>query len=75
MEIEVAGQRGIRVTEAERNLQRAEAGFQDFARTLRSRLARSFYQAVVARERFALQRRIEELNRNLLCGGLGTLLT
>ena len=66
MELEVAGQRGLRITEAERNLQRAEAGFQDFARTFRGRLARAFYQAVAARERLALQRRIEELNRNLL---------
>ena len=54
------------IAEAERNLQRAEAGFQDFARTFRGRLARAFYQAVAARERLALQRRIEELNRNLL---------
>jgi cobalt-zinc-cadmium efflux system outer membrane protein len=66
MELEVAGQRGLRVTEAERNLQRAEAGFQDFARTFRAKLARAFYQAVAARERLALQRRIEELNKNLL---------
>ena len=66
MELEVAGQRGLRIAEAERNLQRAEAGFQDFARTFRGRLARAFYQAVAARERLALQRRIEELNRNLL---------
>ena len=29
MELEVAGQRGLRIGEAERNLQRAEAGFQD----------------------------------------------
>lgn len=66
MELEIAGQRGLRVTEAERNLQRAEAGFQDFARTFRGKLARAFYQSVAARERLALQRRIEELNRNLL---------
>ena len=66
MELEVAGQRGLRVTEAERNLQRAEAGFQDFARTFRGKLARAFFQAVAARERLALQKRIEELNRNLL---------
>ena len=66
MELEVAGQRGLRIAEAERNLLRAEAGFQDFARTFRGRLARAFYQAVAARERLALQRRIEELNRNLL---------
>lgn len=35
MELEVAGQRGLRIGEAERNLQKAEAGFQDFARTFR----------------------------------------
>lgn len=66
MEFEVAGQRGLRVTEAERNQQKAEAGFQDFARMFSGRLARAFYQAVAARDRLALQRRIEELNRNLL---------
>lgn len=66
MEVEVAGQRGIRITEAERNLQRAEAGFQDFARTFRGNFARAFYHAVAARERLALQRRIDDLNRNLL---------
>ena len=66
MEVEVAGQRRIRITEAERNLQRAEAGFQDFARTFRGKLARAFYHAVAARERLALQRRIDDLNRNLL---------
>ncbi len=66
MELEVAGQRGLRIGEAERNLQKAEAGFQDFARTFRGRLARAFFQAVAARERLALQRSIEELNRNLL---------
>ena len=66
MELEVAGQRGLRITEAERNLQKVEAGFQDFARTFKGKLARAFYQAVAARERLALQRRIEELNRNLL---------
>ena len=66
MELEVAGQRGLRVTESERNLQRVEAGFQDFTRMFRGKLARAFYQAVAARERLALQRRIEELNRNLL---------
>jgi cobalt-zinc-cadmium efflux system outer membrane protein len=66
MELEVAGQRGARTTEAEINLQRVEAGFQDFARTFRGRLARAFYQSVFARERLALQRRIENLNRTLL---------
>jgi cobalt-zinc-cadmium efflux system outer membrane protein len=66
MELEVAGQRGARITEAERNLQKVEAGVQDFARTFRGKLARAFYQAVFARERLALQTRVEDLNRNLL---------
>jgi cobalt-zinc-cadmium efflux system outer membrane protein len=66
MEVEIAGQRGVRITEAERNVRRAEAGFQDFGRTFRGNLARAFYQAVVARERLALQRRIEKLNRTLV---------
>lgn len=66
MEVEVAGQRGKRISEAERNLERTEAGFRDFSRTFRGKLARAFYQAVFARERLALQRRIEDLNRNLL---------
>lgn len=65
MEIEVAGQRGTRITEAERNLQRVEASFQNFVRTFRGRLARAFYEAVFARERLALQRRVENLNRAL----------
>jgi cobalt-zinc-cadmium efflux system outer membrane protein len=66
MELEVAGQRGLRVTEAERNLQKVEAGFQDFARTSRAKLARAFYQALYARERLTLQRRVENLNRTLV---------
>jgi cobalt-zinc-cadmium efflux system outer membrane protein len=66
MEIEVAGQRGVRITEAERNLQRAEAAFSDFARTFTAKLGRAFYDAIFARERSALQRRIENLNSRLL---------
>jgi cobalt-zinc-cadmium efflux system outer membrane protein len=66
MEVEIAGQRGARITEAERSLQRAEAGFQDFVRTFRGNLARAFYQVVVAQERLALQWRIENLNRSLV---------
>ena len=66
MEVEVAGQRGLRVAEAERNLQKIEAGFQDFARTFRAKLGRAFYQALFARERLVLQRRVENLNRTLV---------
>jgi len=66
MELEVAGQRGLRIAESERNLQRAEAAYTDFARTFTAKLARAFYQALVARERLALLRRVEDLNRRLL---------
>jgi len=66
MELEVAGQRGLRIAESERNLQRAEATYTDFARTFTAKLARAFYQALVARERLALLRRVEDLNRRLL---------
>jgi cobalt-zinc-cadmium efflux system outer membrane protein len=66
VELEVAGQRGLRITEAERNLQRAEATYTDFARTFTAKLARAFYQALFARERLALLRRVEDLNRRLL---------
>lgn len=66
MELEVAGQRGARVTEAERNLQRAEASFSDFARTFTAKLGRAFYDAIFARERSVLLRRIENLNSRLL---------
>ncbi|HWP22892.1 MAG TPA: TolC family protein [Candidatus Binatia bacterium] len=66
MEVEIAGQRAARITEAENNLKKAEAGFQNFIRTFRAKIARAFYHAVLARERLALQRRIENLNRTVL---------
>jgi outer membrane protein, heavy metal efflux system len=65
MELEVAGQRGKRIEEAERNLEKAEASFRDFQRSFRAKLARAFYEAVFTRERLALQRRVENLNRSL----------
>lgn len=66
MEVEVAGQRGLRIGEAERNLQKAEAAFKDFSRNVTARLARAFYQALFMRERLALLRRVENLNLRLL---------
>jgi cobalt-zinc-cadmium efflux system outer membrane protein len=66
MELEVAGQRGLRIAEAERNLQRAEATYRDFTRTFTAKLARAFFQALFARERLALLKRVEDLNRRLL---------
>ena len=65
MELEVAGQRGLRIGEAEKNLQRAEAAYKDFARTFTAKLARAFYQALFARERVSLVRRVESLNQRL----------
>jgi outer membrane protein, heavy metal efflux system len=66
VELEVAGQRGLRIAEAQRNLQRAEATHKDFSRTFTAKLARAFYQALFARERLTLLRRVEELNRRLV---------
>ena len=66
LELEVAGQRGLRVAEAKRNLRMAEATYRDFARMFTAKLARAFYQALVARERLALLKRVEDLNRRLL---------
>jgi cobalt-zinc-cadmium efflux system outer membrane protein len=66
MELEVAGQGSLRIMEAERNLQMAEATYRDFARTFTAKLARAFYQALVERERLMLLRRVEDLNRRLL---------
>jgi outer membrane protein, heavy metal efflux system len=65
MELEVAGQRGLRIGEAEKNLQRAEATVKDFARTFTAKLARAFYQALFGRERVSLLRRVESLNQRL----------
>jgi cobalt-zinc-cadmium efflux system outer membrane protein len=65
MELEVAGQRGLRIGEAEKNLQRAEAAFKDFSRTFTAKIARAFYQALFARERVFLLRRVEGLNQRL----------
>jgi outer membrane protein, heavy metal efflux system len=66
LELEVAGQRGLRIAEAERNVQRAEASYRDFARTFTAKLARVFYQALFVRERLTLLRSVEELNRRLV---------
>jgi len=65
LELEVAGQRDLRIGEAEKNLQRAEASFQDYARTFTAKIARAFYQALFARERVSLLRRVESLNQRL----------
>jgi cobalt-zinc-cadmium efflux system outer membrane protein len=66
MELEVAGQRGLRITESERNFDKAEASFRDFQRGFRAKLARAFYQAVFARSRLEFLRRVEGLNLRVL---------
>jgi cobalt-zinc-cadmium efflux system outer membrane protein len=66
MEVEVAGQRGLRISESERNLERAEASFRDFQRGFRAKLARAFYQAIFARSLLEFLRRVEGLNLRLL---------
>jgi cobalt-zinc-cadmium efflux system outer membrane protein len=66
MEVEVAGQRGLRISESERNLEKAEASFRDFQRGFRAKLARAFYQALFASSRLEFLRRVEGLNLRLL---------
>lgn len=66
MEVEVAGQRGLRISESERNLEKAEASFRDFQRNFKAKLARAFYQAVFARSRLEFLKRVEGLNLRLL---------
>jgi cobalt-zinc-cadmium efflux system outer membrane protein len=65
-EIEVAGQRGRRIDEAERNAERVAALVRDRERRLEGDVTRAFFSALAARRRLALQRMIEELNQRTL---------
>ncbi len=65
VELEVAGQRGKRIAEAEQNLARARADVADAERLTRARAEYAFYQAVYLRQRLELMQRIEDLNLRL----------
>jgi cobalt-zinc-cadmium efflux system outer membrane protein len=64
-EIEVAGQRGKRIDEAERNLTVATQRVRDRERLILAQVKESFYRALSQRRRFALFRQVEDLNRRL----------
>jgi outer membrane protein, heavy metal efflux system len=65
IEIEVAGQRGLRIAEAERHLARVDAEIADAERQLTAQVEEAFYQILYLRERLRLLRDVEELNRRL----------
>ena len=64
-EIEVAGQRGKRIDEAERNLTVATQRVRDRERLILAQVKESFYRALSQRRRFALFRQVEDLNHRL----------
>lgn len=64
-EVEVAGQRGLRIEEAKRNLRMVQAVVQDRERVLLGMVKRAFYQALAWRERVRLLHTIETFNRRV----------
>lgn len=64
-EIEVAGQRGLRIDEAERNAVRAEATVRDRERLLDADVRGAFFAVLAGRRRLTLQQAIEQLNRRV----------
>jgi cobalt-zinc-cadmium efflux system outer membrane protein len=64
-EVEIAGQRGLRIEEAQRNLKKVEAIVQDQERILRGAVRRAFYTALFAGERYTLLQKVEELTRRV----------
>jgi cobalt-zinc-cadmium efflux system outer membrane protein len=65
LELEIAGQRGKRIQEAEQNLAKAKALVADAERLTKARAEYAFYQAVYLRLRLDLMQRIEDLNLRL----------
>ena len=64
-EIEVAGQRGPRIAEAEQTVVRAEAQVRDRERLLDAEVKQAFFAVLVAARRVQLLERIEELDRRV----------
>jgi cobalt-zinc-cadmium efflux system outer membrane protein len=65
LEVEVAGQRGKRIEEAERNLARVGAEVADAERRLVAEVKEAFYRGLYLGRRLFLFREIEDLNRRL----------
>jgi len=65
LEVEIAGQRGKRIDEAERNLTRVEAEIADTQRRVLAQVRETFYRSLFLDRRLGLFREVEELNRRL----------
>jgi cobalt-zinc-cadmium efflux system outer membrane protein len=65
LELEVAGQRGKRIEEAQRNLGRVEAEVANVERLLIAQVKEAYYGALYRERRLELLRRVEDLNRRL----------
>jgi len=64
-ELEVAGQRGKRIEEAEHNLEKIAQQVRDAERVLTAQVKGAFYQALSRKRRLGLFRQVENLNRRL----------
>lgn len=64
-EVEIAGQRGLRIEAAERNLERVQAVVADRERLLAGEVKRVFYLALYRRERLRILGTIETFNRRV----------
>src|SRR5262245_16908940 len=64
-ELEVAGQRGARIAEAEQTVARAEAQVRDRERLLDAEVKQAFFAVLVGARRVQLLERIEELDRRV----------
>lgn len=65
LEVEVAGQRGKRIAEAQQNLTEAKAQVNDAERLTTGRAKSFFYQGLYFRQRFELAEQFEDLNRRV----------
>ncbi|HJU12812.1 MAG TPA: TolC family protein [Candidatus Binataceae bacterium] len=65
LQVEIAGQRGKRIEEADQNLAKTRAEVADAVRLTKARAQYAFYQALYLRQRLDLMQRIEELNLRL----------
>jgi len=65
LQVEIAGQRGKRIEEANHNLARAEADVRDAERLTRARADYAFHQALYLQRRLELMQRVENLNQRL----------
>ncbi len=65
IEVEIGGQRGLRIEEAEQGLARAQAEVDNFERLLRGRVKEAFYRSLYSRRKLALFKKTSNLNSRL----------